>query len=122
ERDLRCFDGFTVATEPLRDELTKLTSEVTWVPNGLSRWWVEQGRLLYRSWRPGDPRVIRYLSGSPSHDADFAEIASPLSVFLRGHPDVRLEIVGPLTTSHDLFPPQQVAHLPRVPYVDLPRL
>jgi glycosyltransferase involved in cell wall biosynthesis len=118
------FDGFTVATEPLADELGALVggAPVTCVPNGLSPSWIRQGRMLHRPWRPGDARVIRYLSGSPSHDADFAAIASPLASFLREHPDVRLEVVGPVGIAAGTLPADRLRCRPRVPHVDLPRL
>ena len=111
------FDAFTVATAELESDLalTKPGARIAHVWNGLSPSWVEQGRALYRAWQPGDPKVIRYFSGSPSHRADFARIAPTVELFLRAHPDVTLEIVGALD---DRTPAQRA----RVPYMELPRL
>lgn len=121
---LSLFDAFTVSTEALRDELLATVPEarVSWVPNGLSRAWVEQGRRLYRAWRPGDPKVIRFLSGSPSHDADLAEIAPLLTELLRARPEVQLELVGPVTVEHGALPGQALSFRAHLPYAELPRL
>lgn len=119
---LDAFDAFTVSTEPLREELlaTLPGARVVHVPNGLSPSWVRQGRALHRPWQPGDPRVIRYLSGSP-HDADFAILEPVLIELLRARPELSLELVGAITRPRRL-PPERVRVLPRVPYVELPRL
>lgn len=114
---LAAFDAFTVATADLESDLARAKpgARIARVPNGVSASWVEQGRALYRAWQPGDPRVIRYLSGSPSHGADFAHIAPIVERFLRAHSRVTLEIVGALD---DRTPIQHA----RVPYMELPRL
>lgn len=120
---LAYFDAFTVSTEPLAARLRAVCPDrpVTVVPNGVSERWLEAGRLLHRPWRPGDPKIIRYLPGSPTHDADF-EIARPaLERFLARHADVRLEIVGPLRFERSGFPAGRVSHFPWVPYDELPR-
>lgn len=121
---LSVFDAFTVATEALRDRLSDLLpdAEVVWTPNGLSTSWVRQGRALYPTWRPGEPRVLRFLAGSPSHDADFAEVVGVLGEFLRARPDVRLQIIGPVKVQAGHLPSVQVAFEPLVPYLELPRL
>jgi glycosyltransferase involved in cell wall biosynthesis len=120
---LALFDAFTVATAPLRDELSPLVrGPVHWLPNGLSRSWLAQGRALYRSWQPGDRKVIRYLAGSPSHDADFAVIVALLAELLRARRDLSLEIVGPLRLPSAALPEQQVLRRPAVPHAELARL
>lgn len=113
---LRLFDEFTVASRALARHLRALRPDapVTLVPNGLSESWVTQGRLLARPWQPGDPHVIRYLSGSPSHDQDFEQIIEPLSSFLRDHPQTRLEVLGPLRVDPERFPVGRFTHLPRL--------
>jgi len=120
---LECFDAFTVSTEPLRAQLLAVRpqADVAVVPNGLSPHWVAQGRRLYDLWQPGDPKVIRFFCGSPSHDADFANVVHALGHFLRAHPDVSLEVVGQELSSPHL-PSARVRHLPVVPYLELPRL
>jgi len=118
------FDAFTVSTEQLRQQLTAVSPEarVAVVPNGVSPLWVRQGRALYPPWQPGDSKVIRFLAGSPSHNADFAVVAETLAHFLRKHSEVRLEIVGPLEFDRDRMPLGRVASIPKVPFAELPRL
>jgi glycosyltransferase involved in cell wall biosynthesis len=121
---LTAFDAFTVSTRPLRDEVLQRVpaAKVAVVPNGLSEAWVRQGRALYDAFQPGDPRVIRYFAGSPSHDEDFASVAEPIRRFLLDHPEVRLELVGSIRADLSTFPEGRAAFLPSVPYEALPRL
>lgn len=118
------FDRFTVATRPLADSLQQLVPDapIKVVPNGLSQQWVTQGRALYRQFRTGDPLVIRYFAGSPSHDDDFASIVPVLVTFLNAHPEVRLEVVGPVRFDVSRFRPGSVAALSKVSYEHLPAL
>lgn len=121
---LAMFDAFTVSTEPLRAELVALAPHaiVTVAPNGLSRAWVRQGRALHRPWQAGDPRIIRFLSGTRTHDADFATIVPVLREFLTRRADVTVELVGPIAASSSGFPPGRVRFRPRVPFMELPAL
>lgn len=121
---LTAFDAFTVSTRPLRDQVLRRvpTAKVAVVPNGLSDAWVRQGRALYDAFRPGDPLVIRYFAGSPSHDEDFATVAEPIRRFLVDHPEVRLELVGSIRADLSAFPEGRAAFLSPVPYETLPRL
>jgi hypothetical protein len=119
---LNVFEQFTVSTRALAAQLMRLAPDarITVVPNGVSEAWVAQGRALYRPYRAGDPKVIRYFAGSPSHDRDFASITEPLARFLEAHQMVRLEVVGPVTFDHRKFPSGRVAALPSVSYDSLP--
>lgn len=123
-RGLVSFDRFTVATRALRQQLLALAPDarVTVVPNGVSERWTNQGRLLYPRFRNGDALVIRYFAGSPSHDADFASVTEPLSRFLEAHPQVRLEVVGPLSFDPRRFPVGRAAAVSSLSYDELPRL
>ncbi len=121
---LQEFDAFTVSTTALADRLRELLADplVLHVPNGVSPFWVEQGRKLYRPWQPGDPKAIRYFAGSPSHDEDFKVVTGALAEFLRSRPDVALEIVGPVALDGAEIPGERVAYLDAVPFWELPRL
>jgi glycosyltransferase involved in cell wall biosynthesis len=121
---LSVFEAFTVSTRALAVELQRRAPQarVTVVPNGVSETWLAQGRALYRRFRPGDPKVIRYFAGSPSHDRDFAGIIEPLARFLEQHRDVRLEVVGPVRFDETRFPNGSVAALRSVSYDTLPGL
>lgn len=95
-RALRAFDVFTVATSALAERLARKRPDavVRVVRNGVSAPWLAAASDV-SAWVEGDPLVIRYFSGSPSHDRDFATVADVLSDFLRAHPDVELEVIGP---------------------------
>lgn len=120
---LEVFDRVTVSTPALARHAQRLCAKpVTVVPNGLSENWVQHGHALYPPFRAGDPLVIRYLCGSPSHDADFASIAEPLAQFLCDHAEVCLEVVGPVRFDTEAFPAAQLRRLPSVSFEELPRL
>jgi glycosyltransferase involved in cell wall biosynthesis len=121
---LTAFDAFTVSTRPLREQILQRVpaTKVAVVPNGLSAAWVRQGRALYDAFQPGDPLIIRYFAGSPSHDEDFASVAEPIRRFLIDHPEVRLELVGSIRADLSTFPEGRAALLPPVPYEALPML
>jgi len=121
---LAWFDEFTASTEPLCERVSEVApaAPVHCVPNGPSRLWIEQGRALYRRWQPGDPKVIRYFSGSPSHDADLALVAEPLVAFLARHGDVSLELVGSFASDELPITGPRVKRIPWVRYDALPEL
>jgi glycosyltransferase involved in cell wall biosynthesis len=120
---LHVFDRIVVSTSALRRHVEQRSNKPVFVvPNGLSENWLQHGHALYPAFRSGDPLVIRYLCGSPSHDADFASIVAPLAQFLRNHAHVQLEVVGPVRGDFDAFPEQQLRRLPTVSYEELPRL
>jgi glycosyltransferase involved in cell wall biosynthesis len=121
---LSWFDEFTASTEPLCERLSEVepAAPVHFVPNGPSHAWIEQGRALYRRWQPEDPKVIRYFSGSPSHDADLASMARPLEAFLARHGDVNLELVGSFGADELPIAGPRVKRMPRVRYDALPKL
>jgi glycosyltransferase involved in cell wall biosynthesis len=121
---LRVFDRFLVSTRALARRLALLApaARVTVVPNGLSSSWVEQGRALYPTFEPADPPTIRYFSGSPSHDHDFASILEPLRELLLRQTEVRLELVGHLKLDTTRLPAARVRQLPTVDYDRLPQL
>ncbi len=116
------FDEFIVSTRALaaRISMQRAAARVSVVPNGLSRNWVEQGRALYPRFSIGDRLVLRYFSGSPSHDHDFASILPALGEFMRRHPEVTLELLGPLRLTTHPLPPERVRWLPKVGYDHLP--
>ena len=118
------FAAYTVSTPHLAMRLRSIlpNSDVTVVPNGVSPLWIAQGRAQYQPWAPGHPRVIRYLVGSPTHDADMTLVLRPLAQFLRSHPRVRLEVVGPLRFEREALPVSQVSQIGAVPFGELPRL
>lgn len=97
----------TTTTEFLAEKLRELGKKVFVVPNRLSVKDVEwaENVLKHRASLITHPTsVIRigYLSGTPSHNKDFATITKPLSTLLARHTHVRLVLAGPLDTDEAL--------------------
>ncbi len=123
---LGAFDAFTCSTEPIAEALRRLRPDapVRTVPNVPSPCWIERGwdRYGHLAWRPGDPKVMRYLPGSPSHDRDFAVVEDVLAEFMRAHADVELEVVGYLKFRRSKFPRDRVRQRAKVRYDELPAI
>ncbi len=113
-RALRTFSHVLVSTQALAEEvrLAHPRAQVAVAGNDPDRAWLEQGRAIYRAWRPGDPRIIRYLPGSDSRELDFSVVADALLTFLDKHADARLEIVGPCDLSAWPRLQARIRHLP----------
>ena len=97
---LRC-DGAIVSTEPLARRIGTLLQRVFVHPNVASR---EMTRLAARARRLREVRAatgrvtqdvtFAYLSGTPTHKRDFAEVESSLAWVMERYPSVRLLTVG----------------------------
>lgn len=113
-RAMEMFDGVMLSTSALADEFRRcfpyLPQAV--IHNAVHDSWRDKavGRVVHDGLRK-----LTYFPGTRSHDRDFALIRQPLEQFLRGHPDVILELVGPLAFRLDV-PQQQVVHRERVPF------
>jgi hypothetical protein len=113
-RALACFQRLTVSTLPLAGHVRERfpLARVVVLPNA-----------VHQAWRGGaaDPEtngsrpVVTYLSGTRSHDRDFALYADGVARFLAAHPAARLEVTGPLQFSLPARP-GQVVHHPKVPF------
>lgn len=62
-------------------------------------------------------RTIAYLSGSPTHDVDFAEIAQTLARVMTKHEETRLLLVGTVTLPAVLEPFASAGRVRRHPFV-----
>lgn len=62
-------------------------------------------------------KTLAYLSGSPTHDVDFAEIASPLARVMTKHEEMRLLLVGTVTLPLALQPFADAGRVRRHPFV-----
>lgn len=110
------FSSFTVSTTSLAKHVQALAPEakVTVIPNGLSAKLLrtldirENGGFCPRKW-------ITYLSGTASHNPDFAFVAPTLAEFVNRHPEFRVVVAGPLELPED-FPSWAVMRLPLRPY------
>ena len=108
------FDGVTVSTEPLANHLRGLfsTISVEVIPNCVHRAWRHEPHDVPKN---DLKKIITYFPGTRSHHRDFAQILAPMSRFLRAHPEVKLQITGPLEFSLDADP-RQISHEERVPF------
>lgn len=108
----------TTTTSFLADKLREKGKEVFIVPNRLTEEdvrWAEAARE--KKTREKSSGVVRvgYLSGTPSHNKDFATISDALIALFDRHPEMRLVLAGPLDTEDRL---QQYAdRIERVPFV-----
>jgi O-antigen biosynthesis protein len=110
----------TTTTDFLAEKLRERGKQVFLVPNKLSRQdvaWAD-AILAERQARPSaNQETIRvgYLSGTLSHNKDFATITPVLTDLLRRHPEMRLVLAGPLDTDSVLQP--FAAQIERLPYM-----
>jgi glycosyltransferase involved in cell wall biosynthesis len=111
-RAFRLFRYFTVSTEPLKAHILRLIpgAAVTVIPNTTHFSWKRMPPFS-----AADSKVIAYLPGTRSHDADFDVAAVALERFLQKHGDVTLRVVGPLAFSLNV-PKSQVCSGERVPF------
>jgi glycosyltransferase involved in cell wall biosynthesis/SAM-dependent methyltransferase len=120
---LRC-DGAIVSTEPLARRIGALLQRVFVQPNVASR---EMARLAARARRLREVRAatgrvtrdvtFAYLSGTPTHKRDFAEVESSLLWVMERYPSVRLLTVGHIDV-RDTFGRfgARHSHLPLMPW------
>lgn len=111
---LSWFDGVTVSTGPLANHVRRLfpSIRVEVIHNSVHLAWRHESHDVL----PNEgKRIITYFPGTRSHHRDFAQIREPLSHFLRAHPEVKLQITGPLVFSIDADP-RQISHEERVPF------
>lgn len=95
ERALRLSDCVTASTRFLADYVARFTAKPTWIiPFGVNQRQLEIGADLpgYQ----GGPRFITYLSGTNTHERDFAEAVAALRRILVEYDDVYLKLVGHL--------------------------
>lgn len=121
---LRC-DAVLVSTEPLREMVAQIHPRVLVSPNAVDRGMVEQAEIARgnHTRRGSEPVTLAYMSGSPTHDADFQQIADDVIWALEKYPTARLLTCGPLTLDPrfrelgarveqlPLRPPDQLAEL-----------
>jgi glycosyltransferase involved in cell wall biosynthesis len=110
------FKYVTVSTQPLADELQRCfpTLDMVILPN-----------VVHHSWRDMPvpvrdetyEKVVVYFPGTRSHDRDFETVRPAFERFLAEHPEVRMEITGPLTFQMNARP-DQVRHRDKVPFSD----
>jgi len=94
-RLLSCADLVTVSTAPLAEHVARLGRPSAVVANSING---EQLRvadeIAARRRRPHDGVLIAYLSGTRTHQRDFAECEAALLALMAEHPEVRFRLVG----------------------------
>lgn len=108
----------TVTTSYLAHKLREKGKRVYIVRNKLSKEDVAWAENILHSLQKESP-VIRmgYLSGTPSHNKDFATITEALSSLLRANTNLRLVVAGPLDLESELN--AYASQIERIPF--LPR-
>lgn len=115
----------STTTTYLANKLRERNKRVYIVPNKLSKEdtvWAEEilkknqeSGIRNQEKETGTMRIC-YLSGTPSHNKDFATINEPLARILSVYPNVRLVLAGPLDTDDILNTfSGQIERLPYVP-------
>lgn len=97
-------DAFLAPTEPL----VRIGDALGWRSylhrNALAPAELELGRRARAVARARRSPLLGYLSGTPTHDEDFASISRALRDVLRAHPEARLLLVGPVALPAELEP------------------
>ena len=117
-------DAFVGTTAALCAHATAVTGLPAWrFPNGVGMLLgAASDEALRRGRQPGPPRV-GYLSGTNTHDLDWAHVEPAIVEILTRHPGVELWLAGMVTPSAALDPfADRVVRLPFLPWLGLPRV
>lgn len=106
----------TTTTTYLKHKLEERGKQTFVVTNKMSEEDVRWSEEILAAQRQDHNGLIRlsYLSGTPSHNKDFATINAPLTRLLKEFPEARLVLAGPLDTEDALR--QCEAQIIRVPF------
>ena len=112
------FDYFSVSTEPLKQQILELRPDanVFVIPNGLSVKLLQSLDIKQNETTDSPLKVISYLSGTASHNKDFAFVASALSCFLNEKKEYRLGVFGPLEIEEGVISPFSLIRFPHKNY------
>lgn len=111
----------TTSTAFLASKLREKGKQVFLVRNKVSQEDVKRSEAILAGVHK-DAAIVRvaYLSGTPSHNKDFATITSALLTLFATYPQMRLVLVGPLDTGNQLQAwsdrIEQIPFLPRADY------
>lgn len=112
----------TTSTNFLAEKLREKGKRVFVVRNRMSQEDVAQAEKILAGVQKKDPSSVNigYLSGTPSHNKDFATITEALTQVLERYPEARLILVGPLDTNNALRQfgerVEQLPFMPRAQY------
>lgn len=96
----------TTTTSFLAEKLRALGKQVFIVPNKLSAHDVVLAEAAWEHRGAGHEGIVRvgYLSGTPSHNKDFATLTDALVRLFQNFPQMRLVLTGPIDTDSALIP------------------
>ncbi|HEX7276336.1 MAG TPA: glycosyltransferase, partial [Acidimicrobiales bacterium] len=117
-------DAFVGTTAALCRHATEVTGLPAFrFPNGVGvLLGVASDEALRRGRQPGPPRV-GYVSGTNTHDLDWAHVEPAIVEILTRHPGVELWLAGLVSPSSALDPfARRVVRIPFLPWRELPRL
>ncbi|RVU83384.1 hypothetical protein EOL70_16795 [Leucothrix sargassi] len=63
-------------------------------------------------------KVVTYFPGTHSHDRDFLQVVTPLTLFLKKHPDTSLLVIGPLKSRLVNTHNHQIKHIKRLSFTE----
>ncbi len=115
-------DAVITSTEPLARHIRAVTGrEVHVFENGVGMALARQAEAALAGPRTPGPQRIGYLSGTDTHDLDWALVERAVVRVLQRNPDVELWVGGHLRVSDALDPfSTRVRRLPFVPWLELP--
>ncbi|MFZ2299563.1 MAG: glycosyltransferase [Candidatus Moraniibacteriota bacterium] len=107
----------TTSTTFLAGKLREKGKRVFVVRNKVSQQDVRMAEEILRDTKKDESMVrVAYLSGTPSHNKDFATIVPALTELFERYPSWRLVLVGPLDTSDQLRKfSDRIEHVPFLP-------
>lgn len=118
-------DKVIVSTDYLKSQLADIHKNVVVVRNFLSEKFLLTAEQVYNQRQSTEYKqfTLGYLSGSKSHNKDFAEITPALLQILGKYSNAKLIIVGPLELDKRFEPyKDQIDHRAFIPYADLPKV
>ena len=118
-------DAVTVSTDFLASRVGSLNANTFVVLNALSDAYMNTAKVVAKERHVTSSKYITmaYLSGSHSHDADFAIIEDVLIEVLQKYSKLRLLLVGPLVISDKFLQfGDRIVRQDFTPYVDFPNL
>lgn len=121
----RYFSHFTLSTQPLADRVNLLfnPSNVAVISNTLGSGFQGLAKLIRQRVKTTErPFRFGYFSGTATHIADFALIASSVATALTADPSAKMLIIGPMSLPEVLHPfARRIFHRPAlVPFYRLP--
>ncbi len=109
------------ATTPLVERLQARGKPAFLLINNVGLEWLRLSERGRRFRQEQEGATLAYVSGTPTHDKDFAQILPALTRVMRAMPSVRLRIAGPLNIPEEMSHFQdRIEHIGFVPWRKIP--